>query len=67
MSMPVIDSREKIFNSEFKLAPYPTVYPETARKLSDIYLNSRKWSYYGPSEKQFAEEFPCRNLKYAVR
>ena len=57
MSTLAINGGEKIFGNEFKLADYPSVYLETAVLLSDIYLKSRKWSYFGPYEQQFAESF----------
>ena len=52
-----INGGKKIFADLFSLAPYPATYPETARKLSELYLNTRAWSYYGEHERRFAEDF----------
>ncbi|MFA6717137.1 MAG: DegT/DnrJ/EryC1/StrS family aminotransferase [Victivallales bacterium] len=52
-----IDGGERIFKETPALPIYPSAYPETAKLLGDIYLNTRKWSYYGPYEKQFVANF----------
>ena len=57
MSKLAIDGGEKTFTQAPALPMFPTVYPETAKLLGDIYLNTRNWSYYGPHEKQFAQSF----------
>ncbi len=48
---------EKVFEKAPALPPYPTVYLETAQALSELYLHSRAWSYYGANELRFADAF----------
>ncbi len=46
---------------------YPTVDPETAKELSELYLNTRAWSYYGAHELQFAKDFArYHGAKYGI-
>lgn len=67
MAALAINDGKKIFTDAFSLAPYPAVYPETARKISDLYLNTRAWSYYGEHEKKFAENFAAyHDSRYGV-
>ncbi|MFA6931235.1 MAG: DegT/DnrJ/EryC1/StrS family aminotransferase [Lentisphaeria bacterium] len=57
MAKLAIQGGNKTFTDGFTLAPYPTVYSATAQQLSDLYLNTRAWSYYGDYEKKFAADF----------
>ena len=56
MAKLAIDGGGKIFETPPALPAWPPVYPETAEKLKEIYLN-RNWSFYGPQEVLFNEKF----------
>ncbi len=67
MTALAIHGGKKTFSDGFTLAAYPTVYPATAQKLSDLYLNTRAWSYYGEYERKFSAEFAAyHNSNFGV-
>ncbi|MDD3695441.1 MAG: DegT/DnrJ/EryC1/StrS family aminotransferase [Lentisphaeria bacterium] len=57
MSTLAINGGNRTFAENFQLAPYPNTSAETARQLSELYLNSRAWSYYGEHELKFSQDF----------
>lgn len=60
------DSINRIFPENFNFAPWPPVYPETGDKLREIYM-SAQWSFYGPVENRFCEEFSkYHDSKYGI-
>ena len=56
MSKLAIDGGAKVFPEDFSLGNWPPVYPETAEKLSKLYM-SQKWSFYGAIELAFSANF----------
>lgn len=57
-SLLAMDGAKKAVSDKVKkaLKPWPPVYPETAKRLQDIYL-SREWSFNGPCEQEFSRKF----------
>lgn len=51
-----VDGGPKVFETPAPIAEWPPIYPETGKKLLDVY-NSRRWSFYGPEETLFNREF----------
>ena len=47
---------EPVSRRPVQVPPYPPVSKATARKLANVYL-SRRWSFNGPIEQQFAREY----------
>ena len=56
MEKLAIDGGSKVFTKDLSPVRWPPVYPETAEKLKDIYMN-HGWSFYGAEEIKFNEEF----------
>ena len=57
MTKLAIDGGTPVFSEPPKSIPaWPPVYPETAKKMSELYL-SRKWSFYEYLEVLFNEKF----------
>ena len=56
MSKLAIDGGSKVFAEEVKFDVWPPVYPEVGDKLREIYMK-HNWSFYGPEELKFAENF----------
>jgi len=56
MNTLAINGGVPVFREPQTFAPWPPVYPETGDKLREIYM-SANWSFYGPAEAQFCQEF----------
>ncbi len=61
-----INGGSKVISEPFQFPRWPQVYPETAERLKDIYLN-QTWSFYGPRERAFNEMFAkYNNVKHGI-
>ena len=56
MTKLAIDGGKPVFEEPARKPKWPPVYPETAERLKEIYL-SQNWSFYGPREVAFDDEF----------
>ena len=56
MKKLAIDGGKKVISKELTKVPWPPLYPETKEKLAEVYMRGH-WSFYGPEEVRFNEEF----------
>ena len=56
MTKLAIDGGTPVYAEPPRMPKWPPVYPETAERLKEIYLG-RNWSFYGPREVAFDDEF----------
>ena len=56
MTQLAIEGGPKVFTEPAHVPAWPPVYPETAEKIKNLYLNHR-WSFYGAEEVEFNNAF----------